>query len=100
MTEEKSLLAVFSDLEPAADAIEQLRHPGRPRRLHERHLRHPRHRSHARTSQPVDERPAPGDGRRWWSVSSLGLFLAFVTPNMYPIQVGGQPFFPVPPRLS
>jgi hypothetical protein len=56
MTEDESILAVFSDIDPAADAIEKLRLKRGSRRLHERHLRHPGYRSHARASQPVDER--------------------------------------------
>jgi hypothetical protein len=30
---------------------------------------------------------------------ALGVFLSFIAPNMYTIQVGGQPFAPVPPAI-
>lgn len=98
MSDEKSLLAVFSDLDPAADAIEQLRHLG----VHDDHM-------NVISGIPVTEAML-GRPRQWTNVPRLalggaaigfcvGVFLAFVSPNMYTIQVGGQPFAPVPPAV-
>ena len=98
MTEEKSILAVFSDLDPAADAIEQLHIIG----VHDDHMV-------VISGVPVTEamlgRPA-----QTTNVSRLafggsvigflvGIFLSFVTPDMYSISVGGQPITPVPPAI-
>jgi hypothetical protein len=98
MTEEKAILAVFSDLEPAADAIEQLHLFG----LHDDHMV-------VISGIPVTEamlgRPA-----QHTNVSRLafggaflgfcvGVFLSFVAPEMYSISVGGQPITPVPPAI-
>ena len=98
MNEQKSLLAVFSDLEPAADAIEQLRRLG----VHDDCM-------NVISGVPVTEAML-GRPRQWTNVPRLalggaavgmatGIFLAFVAPNMYTIQVGGQPFAPVPPAV-
>ena len=98
MTEEKSLLAVFADLEPAADAIEQLHHLG----VRDDHM-------NVISGVPVTEAML-GRPRQWTNVPRLalggaavgfgvGLFLAFISPNMYTIQVGGQSFAPVPPAV-
>lgn len=95
MTEQKALLAVFSDLEPAADAIEQLRHLG----VHDDCM-------NVISGIPVTEAML-GRPHQWTNVPRLamggailgfaaGLFLAFASPNSYEIQVGGQGFAPVP----
>ena len=98
MTEEKSLLAVFSDLEPAADAIEQLRHLG----VRDECM-------NIISGVPVTEAML-GRPRQWTNVPRLamggsligmltGIFLGFMAPDMYTIRVGGQPFAPVPPAI-
>lgn len=98
MAEEKSLLAVFSDLDPAADAIEQLRMLG----IHDDCM-------NVISGIPVTEAML-GRPSQWTNVPRLalggaiagflvGTFLSFVTPNMYTIMVGGQPFAPVPPAV-
>lgn len=98
MTEEKSILAVFSDLAPAADAIEQLRLLG----VHDDCM-------NVISGIPVTEAML-GRPSQWTNVPRLamggagagmllGIFLAFITPNMYTISVGGQPFAPVPPAV-
>ena len=98
MTEQKSLLAVFADLEPAADAVEQLRRLG----VHDDCM-------NVISGVPVTEAML-GRPRQWTNVPRLamggaavgmltGLFLGFMSPNMYTIQVGGQPFAPVPPAI-
>ena len=98
MTEEKSILAVFSDIDPAADAIDQLRLMG----VHDDHM-------NVISGIPVTEAML-GRPSQWTNVPRLagggaaagfllGVLLALVTPNMYTIQVGGQPFSPVPPAV-
>lgn len=98
MTEDKSILAVFSDLDPAADAIEQLRLLG----IHDDCM-------NVISGIPVTEAML-GRPSQWTNVPrlalggaaagfALGIFLSFIIPNMYTIQVGGQPFTPVPPAV-
>lgn len=98
MAEDKSILAVFSDLEPAADAIEQLRHLG----IQDECM-------NVISGIPVTEAML-GRPSQWTNVPRLamggagagmllGIFLAFISPNMYTISVGGQPFTPVPPAV-
>lgn len=98
MTEQKSLLAVFSDLEPAADAIEQLRTLGVGDDC-----------MNVISGIPVTEAML-GRPSQWTNVPRLalggsvvglftGIFLAFLSPSMYQIQVGGQGFVPGPPSV-
>ncbi|MBV6396569.1 MAG: hypothetical protein HFACDABA_02167 [Anaerolineales bacterium] len=98
MTEQKSLLAVFHDLEPAADAVEQLRRLG----IHDDHMS-------VISGVPVTE-PMLGRPHQWTNVPriamggaaigmAVGIALSFWAPNMYAIRVGGQPFAPVPPAI-
>jgi len=98
MTDQKSLLAVFSDLGPAADAIEHLRALG----VHDECM-------NVISGVPVTEAML-GRPSQWTNVPRLalggsvlgflaGAFLAFVTPNMYQIQVGAQRFVPGPPSV-
>lgn len=102
MTESKivDLLAVFPDLEPAANAIEHLRSMG----VHDECM-------NVISGVPVTEamlgRPA-----QWTNVPRIafggavlgfgaGAFLAFIAPYMYPypVQVGSQAFVPGPPSV-
>jgi hypothetical protein len=98
MTEQKSLLAVFSDLDPAADAIERLRSLGIGDDC-----------MNVISGIPVTEAML-GRPSQWTNVPRLamggsilgflaGAFLALVTPNMYQIKVGGQGFVPGPPSV-
>ena len=98
MTTNVSLLAVFPDLEPAADAIEQLRGLGVPD-----------DQMNVISGVPVTEAML-GRPRQWTNVPRLalggalaglaiGAFLAFATPTQYPIQVGRQAFIPGPPSV-
>ena len=98
MTVEKSLLAVFSDLGPAADAIEHLRTMG----VHDDCM-------NVISGIPVTEAML-GRPSQWTNVPRLalggatlgflaGAFLAFVSPTMYEIKVGGQGFVPGPPSV-
>lgn len=97
-TESKALLAVFSDLEPAADAIEQLRRLG----VHDDCM-------NVISGIPVTEAML-GRPSQWTNVPRLalggailgflaGLLLAFLTPTVYEIKVGGQGFAPIPPAI-
>jgi len=96
--ENKSLLAVYSDLDPASDAIEQLRSLG----IHDDCI-------NVISGIPVTERML-GRPSQWTNVPRLamggailgflgGAFLAFVSPSMYEIKVGGQGFIPGPPTV-
>ena len=98
MTNDKSLLAVFADLDPAADAIAQLRAMG----VHDDCM-------NVISGIPVTEAML-GRPSQWTNVPRLamggallgflaGAFLAFVSPNMYQIKVGGQGFVPGPPSV-
>ena len=103
MTEEKKvvdLLAVFSDLEPAADAVEQLRALG----VHDDCM-------NVISGVPVTEAML-GRPRQWTNVPRIamggailgfgaGFFLAFISPYLYPypIQVNTHAFVPGPPTV-
>ena len=100
MADETSLLAVFPDLEPAADAIEKLRALG----VHDECM-------NVISGVPVTEAML-GRPSQWTNVPRIamggavlgflgGAFLVFVTPAIYPypIQVGTQSTFPGPPTV-
>jgi len=98
MEEMKTLLALFEDIDPAADAVEKLRNMG----LSDDQI-------NIVSGIPVTE-PMLGRPHQWTNVPRLalggalagfliGLFLAIVTPLSYPIYVGGQPLIPVPPSI-
>lgn len=98
MADTISLLAVFPDLEPAADAIDQLRLLGVPDDqmnvisgvpVTEGMLGRP----HQSTNVP---RLALGGALTGFTI---GVFLAFGTPNLYPVQVSRQAFVPGPPTV-
>ena len=92
-----SLLAVFPDLEPAANAIDKLRGLGLPD-----------DQMNVISGIPVTEAML-GRPRQWTNVPRLalggavggflvGTFLVF-TPLLYFVPVGGQPKLPVPPSV-
>ena len=102
MTESKivDLLAVFPDLEPAANAIEHLRTLG----VHDDCM-------NVISGIPVTEAML-GRPHQWTNVPRIamggallgfggGFFLAFITPYIYPypIQVSTQAFIPGPPSV-
>ena len=98
MSEPKTLLALFEDVDPAAQAIERLRKLGVPDE-----------RINVISGIPVTEAML-GRPRQWSNVPRLalggslggfllGAFLAFGTPYLYPVQVGGQPLYPIPPAI-
>jgi hypothetical protein len=97
MADTVSLLAVFPDLEPAADAIDKLRSLG----LSDGQM-------NVISGVPVTEAML-GRPRQWTNVPRLalggaaggflvGLFLV-ITPLLYFVPVGGQPQIPGPPSI-
>ncbi len=97
MTDNLSLLAVFPDLEPAADAIDKLRSLG----LSDEQM-------NVISGVPVTEAML-GRPSQWTNVPRLalggaiggfliGAFLVF-TPLIYFVPVGGQPAIPGPPSV-
>lgn len=98
MTDKNMLLAVFEDLDPAAHAVEKLRELG----LGDEHM-------NIIAGIPITE-AMMGRPHQWTNVPGLafggaiggfllGAFLAFGTPSMYPLNVGGQPVIPGPPSV-
>lgn len=97
MTDNLSLLAVFPDLEPAADAIDKLRSLG----LSDEQM-------NVISGVPVTEAML-GRPNQWTNVPRLamggaiggfiiGIFLT-ITPLIYFVPVGGQPQIPGPPSV-
>jgi hypothetical protein len=95
---EVTLLAVFNDIDPAADAIEKLHEAG----VEDENI-------NVISGVPVTHRML-GRPHPWTNVSRLsmggavigffvGLFLNFGTPNLYTVLVGGQYVTPIPPGL-
>ena len=89
MSEMKTLLALFADIDPAVQAIDQLREHG----VSDEQM-------NVISGIPLTEAML-GRPRVWSNVPRLalggavagmliGIFLAFVVPNLYPIQVGRQ----------
>jgi len=98
MTELKTLLSVFDDIDPASDAVEYLHELG----IEDDYIT-------VISGIPVSEAML-GRPHQWSNVPRLalggalagfliGLFLSFGTPLMYPIFVGGQPLLPIPPSI-
>ena len=98
MTEKLTMLAVFPDLEPTADALDQLRSLG----VSDEDM-------NVISGVPVTEAML-GRPTAWTNVPRLAmggaiagflaaLFLTVGTPNLYQIQVGRQYFVPVPPTV-
>jgi len=93
-----TLLAVFEDIDPAADAIEKLHEMG----VTDENI-------NVISGVPIMHkmlgRPHPPTNVSRLSMGGaiagffFGLFLNFGTPNLYNVPVGGQYFTPVPPGL-
>jgi hypothetical protein len=98
MTDLITLLALFPDVEPAADAIDQLRLMG----IHDDEM-------NVISGIPVTEamlgRPHQTSNVPRLAMGGavagflIGFFFAFGTPNLYPVTVGGQAFVPGPPTI-
>lgn len=93
-----TLLALFEDIDPAANAIEKLHELG----VTDDNI-------NVISGVPIMHRML-GRPHPWTNVSRLalgggvagflfGLFLNFGTPSLYPVPVGGQYIFPIPPGL-
>jgi hypothetical protein len=98
MSEPTTLLALFEDIDPAAEAIEKLRELGLPDDqmnvisgvpIPTRVLGRPR----VKTNVPRIAMSGAILG------IFVGVFLIYGIPYLYPLHVGGQPLFPVPPGL-
>jgi hypothetical protein len=98
MSETKTLLALFEDIDPAVAAIDRLRDMG----IGDEQI-------NVISGIPLTERML-GRPRQWSNVPRLaaggsvagfliGSLLAFVTPMLYPIPVGGQGVIPGPPTI-
>ena len=98
MSETKTLLTLFEDIDPAVQALDRLRSMG----INDEQI-------NVISGIPLTERML-GRPRQWSNVPRLalggsiagfllGCFLAFVTPALYPITVGGQGQFPGPPTV-
>jgi hypothetical protein len=95
---ETTLLALFEDIDPAAEAIEKLHQMG----LSDEQI-------NVISGVPVMERML-GRPLQWTNVSRLalggaaggflfGAFLNWGTPMLYTVPVGGQPLLPIPPGI-
>ena len=98
MADTKTLLALFEDIDPAAEAIDRLRTMG----IDDGQM-------NVISGIPVTE-PMLGRPHQWSNVPRLalggalagmviGLALSIGTPILYPIHVGGQPLIPIPPSI-
>lgn len=97
MTEKNLLLAIFEDIDPAAHAVDKLREMG----IHDSHVT-------VISGMPITEAML-GRKPQWSNVARfaiggafvglcVGIFLAYGTPNLYPITVGGR-WIGVPPTV-
>ena len=93
-----TMLALFSDIDPAANGIERLHEMG----VTDDHI-------NVISGVPINPRML-GRPHPWTNVSRLalggavggflfGLFLNWGTPNLYAVRVGGQALTPIPPGL-
>lgn len=98
MSETTTLMALFSKIDPASDAVEKLRQMG----VDDEHME-------VITGTPVTAemlgRPEAHTNVPRFAMAGavlglmLGLFFTVATPNIYSILVGGQPLIPVPPSV-
>jgi len=95
---EKTFLALFSHVNPAAEAIAQLREMG----MKDEQMQVI---SGIPFTAPILGRPHPRTNVPRMAMGGalvgllLAMFFAIGTPNLYPVYVGGQPLIPVPPSV-
>ena len=98
MTDTSTLLALFKDVDPASEAVERLRGLGvRDDQMEvisgipllETALGRPKQHTN------VTRLALGGAGAGFL----LGLFLAYGTPYLFTVHVGGQPVYPIPPGI-
>jgi hypothetical protein len=95
---EKTFLAFFSDVNPAAEAIAQLREMG----MKDEQMQVI---SGIPFTAPILGRPHPRTNVPRMAMGGalvgflLAMFFTIGTPNLYPVYVGGQPLIPVPPSV-
>jgi hypothetical protein len=98
MAETTTLLALFQDVDPAADALEKLRTLG----IEDDQME-------VISGIPILA-PVLGRPKRHSNIPRLalggaglgflvGLFLAYGTPYLFTLHVGGQPLYPIPPGI-
>lgn len=93
-----TLLALFEDIDPAADAIEKLHEMGVPNNRMDIMSGVPI--SHRMLGRPHPSTNVPALALGGAVAGFLfGLFLNFGTPRLYSVHVGGQALTPVPPGL-
>jgi hypothetical protein len=98
MPEHITLLALYSDIDPAADGIEKLREMG----VSDDEIT-------VISGVPITEsilgRPHPGTNVPLLALGGaiagflFGAFLNYGTPMLYSVRVGGQPLLPIPPGM-
>jgi hypothetical protein len=98
MTDTKTLLAIFSEIDFAADAVDVLRELGVKENQMDVVSGAPITvemvgRPHVKTRVPLFAMGGAAVGLL------VGLFFAVGTPNLYSIYVGGHPLIPVPPSV-
>src|SRR5574338_174281 len=98
MTDNNMLLALFDDIDPAAEGVEELRKLGIPDED-----------MNVISGVPIKE-SILGRPHQWSNVPRLalggavagfllGLFLSVGAPLLYPLNAGGQPVVPIPPSI-
>lgn len=98
MEDTRTLLALFEDVDPSAEAIEQLRRMGlRDDQIEVISGVPVLGRALGRPKMPTYV-PRLALGGAGLGVL-LGLFLAYGTPYLFTLHVGGQPVYPVPPGI-
>jgi hypothetical protein len=98
MSEQLTLVALFKDLDPAAEGITKLREIG----IGDEHINVLSGIPYkgALLSRPNAKTNVPRIGLIGASIGfCLGLFFLQGTPMLYPLHVGGQGLFPLPPTL-
>jgi hypothetical protein len=98
ITEKNMLLALFEEVDPAAHAVDKLRALG----IDNEHV-------NVISGTPITEamlgRPHQKTNIPRMAMAGaiggmlVGIFFAFGTPTLYPVYVGGQPLYPVPPSV-